>query len=73
MAEGPTLFFVAACALSRRTQHSQAWVRVLRSFRVTSRTFSFYSSHTSRFSEICYQTPEVNCAKKLRFVVQELA
>jgi len=73
MAEGPTPFFVAACALSRRTQHSQAWVRVLRSFRVTSRTFSFYSSHTSRFSEICYQTPEVNCAKKLRFMVQELA
>ena len=63
MAEGPTPFFVAACALSRRTQHCQAWVRVLRSFRVTSRTFSLYSSHTSRFSEICYQTLEVNCAK----------
>ena len=63
MAEGPTPFFVAACALSRRTQHSQAWVRVLRSFRVTSRTFSLYSSHTSRFSEICYQTPEVIAQK----------
>ena len=73
MAEGHTPFFVAACALSRRTQHCQAWVRILRSFRVTSRTFSLYSSNTSRFSEICYQTLEVNCAKKLRFVGQELA
>ena len=53
----------STCAVSNRTQGCQAWVRVLRSFRVTSRTFSLYSSHTSRFSEICYQTPEVIAQK----------